>query len=142
MRAAIAITILTALLLPAGALADMIVAARTIRAQTVITQQDVAVKPGEISGVAADPGALIGKEARVALYAGRPIRLADVGPPAVIDRNQIVTLVFERGGLRIVAEGRSLSRAGAGERVRVMNLVSRNTVSGRAGPDGRVFVSR
>lgn len=137
-----ALTTLVALLPPSGALADMIVAARTIRAQSVITERDLEVKPGEMAGVAADPSALIGKEARVALYSGRPIRLADIGPPAVIDRNQIVSLIFERGGLRIVAEGRSLSRAGPGERVRVMNLASRNTVSGRAGPDGRVFVSR
>jgi len=107
----------------------------------VIGEQDVAVKPGEIPGVAARPADLIGKEARVALYAGRPIRLADVGAPALVERNQIVTLVFDHGGLFILAEGRSLSRAGAGEPARAMNLASRNTVSGRVGADGRIHVS-
>ncbi|WP_397541805.1 flagellar basal body P-ring formation chaperone FlgA [Roseovarius salis] len=127
--------------LPCAAWADIVVATRTIRAQTIVTPADVAVKPGEVAGAAIHPGEVIGKEARAALYAGRPIRLADVGPPAVIERNEIVPLIFTRGGLHIVTEGRSLSRATAGERVRVMNLSSRSTVSGRVRDDGRVFVS-
>ncbi len=138
-RIACAIALLAAA--PGAAAADTIVAARTIRAQSVIGEQDIAVKPGEIPGVAARAADLIGKEARVALYAGRPIRLADVGAPALVERNQIVTLVFDHGGLFILAEGRSLSRAGAGEPARAMNLASRNTVSGRVGADGRIHVS-
>lgn len=126
---------------PAATSADVILAARTIPANSVIASQDIVVKPGDIAGVAALPADVIGKETRVAVYAGRPLRLADIGPPAVIERNQIVPLIYEQAGLRIVAEGRSLSRAGAGERVRVMNLSSRSTVTGRTGPDGRVFVS-
>jgi flagella basal body P-ring formation protein FlgA len=130
-----------ALAAPAATSADVILAARTIPANSVIASQDIVVKPGDIAGVAALPADVIGKETRVAVYAGRPLRLADIGPPAVIERNQIVPLIYEQAGLRIVAEGRSLSRAGAGERVRVMNLSSRSTVTGRTGPDGRVFVS-
>ncbi|MEQ9243171.1 flagellar basal body P-ring formation chaperone FlgA [Roseovarius indicus] len=130
-----------ALAAPAATAADVILAARTIPANSVIASQDIVVKPGDIAGVAALPADVIGKETRVAVYAGRPLRLADIGPPAVIERNQIVPLIYEQAGLRIVAEGRSLSRAGAGERVRVMNLSSRSTVTGRTGPDGRVFVS-
>lgn len=123
------------------AAAEMLVAARTIRAHSVIMAQDLATQPGDAAGFASSPEQLIGQETRVALYAGRPIRLSDVGPPAVIERNQIVPLVFNHGGLRITTEGRSLSRAGAGDWVRVMNLVSRATVSGRAADDGRVYVS-
>lgn len=139
LRIACAIALLAAP--PGSAAADIIVAARTIRAQEVISEQDITLKAGEMPGVAAHPSAIIGKEARVALYAGRPIRLADVGAPALVERNQIVTLVFNHGGLLILAEGRSLSRAGAGEPVRAMNLASRNTVSGRVGADGRIHVS-
>ena len=123
-----------ALAAPAATAADVILAARTIPANSVIASQDIVVKPGDIAGVAALPADVIGKETRVAVYAGRPLRLADIGPPAVIERNQIVPLIYEQAGLRIVAEGRSLSRAGAGERVRVMNLSSRSTVTGRSPP--------
>lgn len=129
-------------MLASQAAADAVYATRTIRANSVITAQDLVVKDGEISGMASAPEQLIGTEARVALYAGRPIALANVGPPALVERNQIVPLVFEKNGLTIMAEGRSLARAGEGDYVRVMNLSSRSTVSGVVMPDGRILVSR
>ncbi len=125
-----------------SAAADTIFAAHTIRAQSILTAQDLVVKDIDVPGAANFPEELIGQETRVALYAGRPIRLNDVGPPAVVDRNQIVPLIFKANGLTITAEGRSLDRAGAGEFVRVMNLSSRNTVTGLVMADGRVMVSR
>ena len=94
-----------------------------------------------MNGIADDPVQVIGQEARQAIYAGRPIRLTEIGPPAVIERNQIVPIVFQKNGLQITAEGRSLSRAAPGEKVRVMNMSSRNTVNGWVGPDGTVFVA-
>jgi flagella basal body P-ring formation protein FlgA len=124
------------------ALADIVVAGRTIRAQSLILPTDLVVVDGDIAGGATHPAQVVGQEARVALYEGRPIRLADIGPPAVIERNQIVQLVFQKNGLQITAEGRSLSRAAPGERVRVMNLSSRSTVSGRVDESGAVYVSR
>ena len=124
------------------AVADVVTAARTLRPGDIISAADVAVKTGDLVGTASRPEQLIGLEARVSLYAGRPIALGDVGPPALVERNQIVPLVFEQNGLRISTEGRSLSRAGAGDFVRVMNLTSRTTVSGRVMPDGRIMVSQ
>ncbi|VAV93559.1 Flagellar basal-body P-ring formation protein FlgA [hydrothermal vent metagenome] len=129
------------LLLAQPALADTIVAARTLRAQTILTGQDLAIKRNDIDGgVTAEQ--LIGMEARISLYAGRPITLADVGPPALIERNQVVPLIYEMNGLRILSEGRSLARAGPGEYVRVMNMSSRTTITGRVMPDGRVRISQ
>jgi len=122
------------------AVADTLLAARTMRARTVLTAQDVTVHEADVPGALRDPAQVIGQEARVALYAGRPIRPGDVGPPAVVERNQIVALHYRGAGISIVTEGRSMSRAGAGELVRVMNLSSRSTVSGRVLADGRVLV--
>ena len=70
-----------------------------------------------------------------------PILPEDIGPPALVERNQIVTLAYDRAGLSIRVEGRSLARAGVGETVRVMNLSSRSTLSGRVQADGTVLVS-
>jgi flagella basal body P-ring formation protein FlgA len=128
-------------ILAAPATADTVLAARTIRAQTLISPQDLVVKDVDVIGAISDPSLVAGQEARVALYAGRPIRPGDVGPPALVERNQIISLVYDQSGLSIMAEGRSLSRAGPGETVRVMNMSSRITVSGRVMPDGRVVVS-
>ena len=65
-----------------------------------------------------------------------------VGPPAVSERNHVVPLMYSRGGLEIMPEGRSLDRAGIGDQVRVMNLASRATVSGRVTASGRILVSQ
>lgn len=121
--------------------ADTVVATRTLRAQTVLTASDVGVIATHVAGALTSPEAAIGMEARVMLYAGRPVRPGDIGPPALIDRNQIVTLVYLNGGLAIQTEGRALGRAAAGETLRVMNLASRKTVLGAVGPDGRIFVN-
>ena len=130
-----------AFLLCAGpTLADVVLPVRTIRAREIISAEDVVVKSADVPGALQSAGELVGKEARVALYAGRPIRPSDVGPPALIGRNQMVTLVFDTGSLRIVTEGRALARAAAGESVRVMNIASRATVIGFVRSDGTVEV--
>lgn len=121
--------------------ADIVIANRTIRAQSVIMPGDLRLADGDMAGAADDMAVVVGQEARIAIYEGRPVRMSDIGPPAVIERNQVVPLVFQKNGLNITAEGRSLGRAAPGERVRVMNMTSRNTVSGWVSPDGTVFVA-
>ncbi|SLN62790.1 flagellar basal body P-ring formation chaperone FlgA [Roseisalinus antarcticus] len=131
-----------ALLLLAGpAAAETVVAARTIRAQEVIGPGDVVIQPMDVAGGAADLDLFIGQEARVALYAGRPVRPGDVRPPATVERNAVVPLIYSQSGVVISTEGRALDRAGPGEIIRVMNLSSRTTVSARIGPDGAAYVS-
>lgn len=133
--------VLILLVLAVGpARADTVIAARTIRAQTLIGPLDVKLTEGDVDGAYTDLDAVIGTEARVALYAGRPVRSGEVGAPAVVERNQLVTLLYRAGGLIIVAEGRALGRAGTGERLKVMNLESRQTISGQVQSDGSVTV--
>lgn len=121
--------------------AQTLLASRTIRAQALIGPEDIALSPDSVPGALSDPTQALGLEARVVLYAGRPIRPGDLGPPAVIDRNQIVALRYNVGRLVITTEGRALGRAGVGETVRVMNLDSRTTVTGRVSPEGNVDVA-
>lgn len=120
--------------------AEVVVPLRTIRAKEIIKTEDVIAKPASVAGTVSDLNAVIGQEARVALYPGRPIRQSDVGPPALISRNQIVTVTYVKNRLSITAEGRALNRAGAGDHVRVMNLSSRMTIAGIVHTDGTVKV--
>ena len=126
--------------LAARAEAETPVAARTIRAHSLIGPGDLATSPHDVPGALTDPGLIVGRETRVALYAGRPFMPGDVGPPALVERNQIVRLAYDVGGLSIVTEGRALGRAGAGDSLRVMNLASRATVTGFVRSDGTVAV--
>ncbi|MCU0904814.1 MAG: flagellar basal body P-ring formation protein FlgA [Tabrizicola sp.] len=127
-------------LLSSPALADSLVAARMLPARTVIAEGDVMVVDADIPGALASADAAIGQETRVAIYAGRAVKAADIGQPALVERNAIVMLVYRAGGLVITAEGRALARAGAGEVVRAMNLSSKTTVEGLVAPDGTIIV--
>ena len=123
------------------ALAEVIVPARTIRAREIISAGDLIRKSVDIEGALSDPLDIIGQETRVVLYVGRPIRLGDIGPPAIVDRNDTVTLVFSRGPLRIATEGRALGRGAVGETIRAMNMTSRVTVSGTIQANGSIEVN-
>ena len=120
--------------------ADTLVATRTIRAQTILATGDVAVLRNDSPGALAEIKDVVGLETRVTLYEGRPINSGDIGPATIIDRNQIVTVMYKRGGLSISAEGRSLGRGGIGETVRVINLASRNIIAGVISRNGTILV--
>ena len=130
------------LALAAPAAAETVLAARTIRPQMVIGPADIALHPSGVPGAFARAEEVLGQEARVVLYAGRPIRPGDIGPPALVERNQTVTLNFSSGALSIRTEGRALDRGGLGERIRVMNLSSRATLFGEVRSDGTIEISR
>lgn len=141
MRAPLLAQLAAAAALGAGAApAETLVAARTVRAQSVLVPADLAVVEGEVPGALRHPDEAVGLEARAMLYEGRPIRPSDLGPAAVVERNALVVLVFRSGALTITAEGRSLGRGGPGDRIRVLNLSSRTTVTGTVEADGRVAV--
>ncbi|MBW0158099.1 flagellar basal body P-ring formation chaperone FlgA [Sedimentimonas flavescens] len=128
-------------LIPGSALADTLIATRTLRAQTVLTPADLALEPGTLPGALTTPEEAIGLETRVAIYAGRPLHPEELGPPAIVERNQIVPLTYRQGGLLIQTEGRALDRAGVGDTIRVINVGSRSTVLARIAADGTAIVS-
>lgn len=131
---------LSAAIMAFPAVADTVVPSRTIRAYQIITEMDVTFAPGDLATGYARLSDVIGQEARVALYAGRPILMGDIGPPAVISRNQIVPLRYNANGISIATEGRALERGAIGDRIRVMNLGSRATLFGQILDDGTIRV--
>jgi flagella basal body P-ring formation protein FlgA len=122
--------------------ADVVVPVRPIPARTILQAADLQVAAGSAPQAIASVDQALGLEARINLYPGRPIREADIGPPAVVERNQIVKLSFATGALTISTDGRALDRAGVGESVRVMNLSSKTIVFGQVRPDGTVEVGQ
>ena len=128
------------LCLPNLAMADSLVATRTIYARNVIQADDITSVTAAIPNALDEFSDAVGLEARVSIYAGRPILASDLGPPALVDRNQVVALAYQSSGLVILTEGRALTRGGVGDIIRVMNLASRSTVSGRISAAGTVVV--
>lgn len=135
-------TVLIVIFCASQSAAEVVVSTRVIRPNTIVAADAVTLKPTAIIGTYTDLSQVIGHEAKVALYPGRPIRIGDIGAPALIERNQIIRLTYVRNGLQISVDARSLARAGAGERIRVMNLSSRSTVTALVLPDGSVHVTQ
>lgn len=119
---------------------DTVVATRTIRALSVIQPEDVDIVAEVIPGALTHPEDAIGLEARVSLYAGRPIRPGDLAVPALIERNQIIPLIYRNGTLTIKTAGRALARGGEGEAIRVLNLSSKVTVTATVDATGAAVV--
>jgi flagella basal body P-ring formation protein FlgA len=128
------------LLLANPALADSLVAARTLRAHSVLAPDDMVLVAADLPGALTSPDLAVGQETRVAIYAGRPILATALGPAALVERNQTVLLIYRSAGLTISTEGRALDRGAEGARIKVMNLASKSTVTGVIGPGGVVHV--
>lgn len=120
--------------------AETLTAARVVRPNAIISPGDLGVMTSTVPGALTPDVDVVGLEARITLYPGRPILPDHVGPAALVERNQPVVVIFRSGGLTISADGRALSRGAEGDTVRVMNLASRTTVSGKVQPDGSVVV--
>ncbi len=123
-----------------NAIAETLIAARTLRANTIVTADDLKTIDQSIPGMFSDFDTAIGLETRKVIYAGKPISLNDLGMAAIVERNQIIPLIYSHGGLSIHTDGRSLQRAGLGEIIRVMNLASKTTITGTVSQSGAVYV--
>ncbi len=123
------------------AIADTVEAVRVLQRGTIIAPGDVMVSYGEPRRNEAQAmHEVIGKEVRATVRPGRAIRTTDLRSPILVERNQLVDLVYRSGTLTIRGEGRALRQGGSGERIRVMNLDSRIVITGQVTSDGRVEV--
>lgn len=134
------LTLAVMLVAPWPCLAETLTPSRVIRANEIISPSDLTVLTKEVRGALTSAEEVTGLEAKRTLYPGRPLYPGDLIQPALVDRNQLVLLRYNSGPLEISAEGRALARGAAGERIRVMNLGSRTTVSGTITADGSVIV--
>lgn len=124
-----------------GALADTVEALRVLQRGSIISPGDVTLTYGEAKrNEARSVQEVVGMEVRATVRPGRAIRKTDLRAPILVQRNQLVDLVYRSGTLSIRGEGRALRQGGTGERIRVMNLDSRIVVTGRVTSDGRVEV--
>ncbi|MCB1352115.1 MAG: flagellar basal body P-ring formation protein FlgA [Rhodobacteraceae bacterium] len=123
--------------------AQAVVPVRAIRGTNIVGAEDVEIaKDKDLPGAIHALEDVVGQEAKVTLYPGRPILRGQVGAPALVERNAVVRMIYEQGPLNITADGRVLDRGGVGETVRVMNLSSRQIVAGTVEADGSVKVEK
>jgi len=89
-----------------------------------------------------DRGGLIGKTARRTLLPGQPVAANAIETPPLVARGAAVAIVFEEGGLTILAQAKSLEAGSPGDIVRVRNLDSGIMVNAVVQADGTVRVGQ
>ena len=77
------------------------------------------------------PGLLVGKEVRRPLGAGRPVQETAIDAPRLVRRGEAVTLLYQRGGLRLETFGRAQADGAEGTLVEVRNEATGAVVRGR-----------
>ncbi len=123
----------------------VVVTRRAIARGAVLAEDDVRLEerrldelPSMVAGSLEDA---VGRVARVALGAGRPVPLRALEALPVVQRGDAVRLTIESAGLRLSAPGEALEAGGVGERVRVVNTSSRRELVGRVVGHGTVLVA-
>jgi len=85
--------------------------------------------------------AAVGKVARRTLLPGKAITLASLDAPRIVAVGSQVKIIFNENGLVITTYGTAMQPGAIGDTIRVRNLDSGLSVSGRVLPDGSVRVS-
>lgn len=123
----------------------LMVPARALPAGSVLRASDlmpVRLRRSALHGeVARDAAQLVGMTLRAQLAAGRPVRLADLAPPGAVAKGAPVVLQVESGALSATAQGIALASGSPGERIPVLNPLSRRVVEGEVLPSGVVAVT-
>lgn len=133
---------------------EIVTAVRPIERGETINQDDLVVSRVPAGGVRREAPALadlIGLAARRAIRPGQPLTTADFGPPLMVRRGEMVTLVYRTASLTLSIGGRALADGTAGASVPVVNLrsdrVIQTTVAGPGlvevtGTPGRILVGQ
>jgi flagella basal body P-ring formation protein FlgA len=128
--------------IPATSAARIVVPARDIaRGETIVdsdlTFQTIAADrmPPSVATSLAD---LEGKQTRLYLRMGQPVRLDEVRMPVLVTKGSTVTMTFDAPGIALTVTGKAMTEGGMGESVTVLNPISYRQVSGTVTGAGTV----
>jgi flagella basal body P-ring formation protein FlgA len=83
---------------------------------------------------------IIGMELKRPVPIGQPLRLADLGRPALVQRGAIVQIQLSSGGLTVSGQAVAMDGGAEGDQVRVQNLNSRAVLTAEVTGPGQVRV--
>src|SRR5262245_11958428 len=125
--------------------ADAVVLARPLGRNDVVKASDVTIErrpKAEVrNGVATALKDVVGLATRRPLQPGEVIRTADLAKPDLIQRNDMVTLVYEAPGLVLTLRGKAIDSGAHGDTVSVLNTQSKRTVQGTVTGPGQVTIA-
>jgi flagella basal body P-ring formation protein FlgA len=124
---------------------DLPVATTRLAAGSVLRIEDVhvaRVHTALIRGeVVRRPGDAVGMQLKRQLAAGQPLATGELMRPSMVQKGASVLMQLDSPGITLTAQGQALESGAIGERIRVLNPVSRAVIEAEViGPD-RVRVS-
>jgi flagella basal body P-ring formation protein FlgA len=129
----------------AAATVEVATLARTVEQGGILKESDVQMERRPRAEVGRDlvttRQQAVGFAARGTLQQGRPIRIADLMKPALVQRNDAVTLLYEVPGIVLTIRGKAADSGAEGDVISVVNEQSKRTVQGTIVGPGRVLVS-
>ena len=126
-------------------LIELPVATARLPAGTVLRVEDVHMARVRAAladrEVARQPADAIGLQLRHQVAAGQPLVLSDLAHPEVVRRGADVMMLLDSPGIVLTAQGKAMDAGAVGERIRVMNPVSRAVIEADVIGADRVRVS-
>ena len=71
---------------------------------------------------------LVGMAPRRSLTSDKPVNMADLERPQIVEKGDIVTMVLKNGPMTLTAKGKALDDGSMGDTIRVLNASSNRTV--------------
>lgn len=93
------------------------------------------------TGAVTDIGVLTGKVTRSALAAGSLLRDGDLVKQDIVEKNSIVTVVYEGPGLSLSMRGKAMEAGAMGDAILIQNIQSKRSVQGTVVGPGKVSVN-
>jgi flagella basal body P-ring formation protein FlgA len=119
-----------------SAQASEISANTTLPRGTILSASDITITTGDNENAETIRMAFVGKELTRPVYAGHKITSLHIREPLLVKRNEIVTMIYQYGGMKISTYGRALDEGSMGDIVELMNTSSRKKVHAVVvGPD-------
>lgn len=117
---------------------------RSVDRNEVLKASDVVIERRPRLEVGNDPARrerAVGMQTRKAMRAGQAIRLADLTKPDLVQRDQIVTLIYQTDGLYLTMRAKAIENGSEGDTISVINTQSKRTLQGVVTGAGQVSVT-
>ena len=121
---------------------EVLTYARSLSAGEIVQPQDLvwgkaAAAPADAPN---DAETIIGLAAKRPLRAGASVSARDVSAPQVIKAGDLVTVIYEDGGVSLSLQGKAMGPAGMGDTFAVLNTNSKKVIQAVASGPGQALV--
>jgi flagellar basal body P-ring formation protein FlgA len=121
---------------------DVVVPQRQVERGEVLKASDVTIvqRPKAEGPALTDLNTAIGLAARHQLRSGQPLHDTDLMRPDIVQRSEVITLVYEAPGIVLTLRGQAQEAGALGDTIGVLNMESKRVVQGVISAPGRVTV--